>query len=355
MGTKLTENLETTKVLDYVVPHGDRYAVHLIDTPGFNDTRIGNFRVLGKISSYLKETYSRGMLLSGVIYIHDITGPRMGEIAEKCLEMVHELCGSSFMETTLIVTAKWSTQQEGHDYGCQLDRERELCSEPRYWKRLIREGAETCRFLRTPESAAEIIDKLVRKAEKKGWRMEPLKIQTELEKGENLVDTSAGTVFVQSRLKDEEDLKTIVEDLKKRPDTLPNQWEAEQVEDALEDVQKETFECEEVQREMTDSYANCRKAEKSNWKAYALTGAGIGMVVLSCAWYFLDPRSSEKIRKAGTKLLEVARGLEKMRALSENQKSTMQLGLALGSGVAALTVETQRRRNESEYRRESLQ
>jgi len=47
--------------------------VHLIDTPGFDDTRISDTDILKDILHFMQELHIDNVQLSGIIYLHDLT------------------------------------------------------------------------------------------------------------------------------------------------------------------------------------------------------------------------------------------------------------------------------------------
>lgn len=67
--------------------------VWLIDTPGFDDTETSDADVFQEIATFLARCFETGIRLSGVIYLHRITDPRMSGSAMKNLELFKLLCG----------------------------------------------------------------------------------------------------------------------------------------------------------------------------------------------------------------------------------------------------------------------
>ncbi|PVH76819.1 hypothetical protein DL98DRAFT_639842 [Cadophora sp. DSE1049] len=51
----------------------------LVDTPGFNDTIMSNKEVTAKIIQWLESSYSTGARVNGIVCIHDITKPGLGQ------------------------------------------------------------------------------------------------------------------------------------------------------------------------------------------------------------------------------------------------------------------------------------
>lgn len=95
--------------------------VHLIDTPGFDDTNRGDADVLKDIATWLSATYKEKTLLSGVLYLHRIIDPRMAGSAKRNLLMFMQLCGPRCFENIVLTTTMWS--QVPADIGEARERE----------------------------------------------------------------------------------------------------------------------------------------------------------------------------------------------------------------------------------------
>ena len=67
----------TKTVQSYSFMLSDSIQVHLLDTPGFDDTERDDFTVLGDVASYLYKTYRQGIQLRGIIYCHKIDDNRV--------------------------------------------------------------------------------------------------------------------------------------------------------------------------------------------------------------------------------------------------------------------------------------
>lgn len=63
---------ETSEVEDWTFMYKPGLRVHLIDTPGFDDTNKKDVEVLRDIAGWLGVTYKKKILLSGLIYLHPI-------------------------------------------------------------------------------------------------------------------------------------------------------------------------------------------------------------------------------------------------------------------------------------------
>lgn len=57
--------------------------MYLIDTPGFDDSRTPDSDILLMVSQELARYYRGDKLLAGIVYLHDISQPRIGGLAKK--------------------------------------------------------------------------------------------------------------------------------------------------------------------------------------------------------------------------------------------------------------------------------
>ena len=97
--------------------------------------------------------------MGGVLYLHDISTKRFTSTARKNLDMFTRICGGASMKKTILVTTNWEKRTSDKLY---IRREREM---KEHWKPIIQQGGEVRRFLRTRESAREIINDLLRSAD----------------------------------------------------------------------------------------------------------------------------------------------------------------------------------------------
>lgn len=129
--------------------------VFLIDTPGFDDAIRSDADIILEISKSLSAQLATGVRLLGVIYIHDITNPRMRGSLQRELEILKLILGSENYKSLLLVTNKWGDEARKREFE---QRQSEL--EDRYWDDLIEGGAGIHRFEGTAESAKSIVAQL---------------------------------------------------------------------------------------------------------------------------------------------------------------------------------------------------
>lgn len=128
--------------------------VHLIDTPGFDDTYKSDTDVLKELAYYLAKSYREGLLLTGIIYLHPITHNRMNGTAFKNLRTFRKLCGEQGVGSVVLATTMWENVNPP-ELGDQ--RERELVNTPEFWGDMKQAGSEVRKHYNTRDSAEAII------------------------------------------------------------------------------------------------------------------------------------------------------------------------------------------------------
>lgn len=156
--------------------------VTLIDTPGFDDTDRTDADILELISEYLLETYARRILLTGIILLQPVTGNRVQGSERSRLRLFEKICGKNAFSHVIIATTMWSELASSVDGESRV---RERISD--FWGDMLQHGAQVVNHNNTPNSALDMVGRLVNKG------TVVLQMQTELEKNHGLVmGTAAG-------------------------------------------------------------------------------------------------------------------------------------------------------------------
>lgn len=151
--------------------------VWLVDTPGFDDTETSDADVFREIATFLARCFETSIRLSGVIYLHRITDPRMSGSAMKNLELFKLLCGKDAFPIVYLVTTRWNELARGSaDLQEAINREMQLCGSEKFWKPMIEAGSSVLRHERSDLSSSEEILKSILKSRGKA----ALAIQTEM-------------------------------------------------------------------------------------------------------------------------------------------------------------------------------
>lgn len=115
--------------------------VHMIDTPGFDDTNRSDVDTLKTITSYLSTSFANGVRINGIIYLHRISDNRISGTGLRNLRMFRELSGSNAWPNTVIGTTMWAASEYAQDEA----RERELAGDVNYFGDLLSHGAKLFR------------------------------------------------------------------------------------------------------------------------------------------------------------------------------------------------------------------
>lgn len=125
------------------------------------------------------------MKLAGVIYLHEISQPRMTGTPRKNLEMFRSLCGNRAIRNVILATTKWS--EVVGDIGAR--REQQLSE--KYWDHMLQLGSKMYRFDVTRESAWAMVSDILASA--KDHPVDSLRIQEELVELKQIIpETEAG-------------------------------------------------------------------------------------------------------------------------------------------------------------------
>jgi len=203
----LINGIGTSEVEEVTFVRGSN-TVHLIDTPGFNDSTRSDVDVLDDITEWLADSYKEKILLSGIVYLHRITEPRMSGTANRDLTMFKNLCGSHASECIVLATTGWP---RGGDDDCEY-REGQLKTKKEYWGDLCRDKSQVMRLMNTQQSALDIVDYLcqLKKTVK-------LTIQTEIvDKHLALTETSAANALSRELTKQIKDFEQAMEGIQGR-------------------------------------------------------------------------------------------------------------------------------------------
>jgi len=144
-----------TTVIQHVIvpcPGDSTRRIVFVDTPGFNDTWVGDKKIFGRIVDWLASS-CRGMKLAGILYLHDISQARI-EPARDNLQMFHTLCHPPALQNVVLATTKWS------DIPADVGRPREQQISKQYW---TGSGLGVPRFDNTYKSAWAVVDIILEK------------------------------------------------------------------------------------------------------------------------------------------------------------------------------------------------
>ncbi|KAK5083204.1 hypothetical protein LTR05_007088 [Lithohypha guttulata] len=179
----------TTDVQEYSFVYESRYLIHLVDTPGFDDTHRSDADVLRDIACWMGTVYMQEARLAGIIYLHPITDNRMRGSARRNLRMFKKLCGEECFPKIVLASTFWSSIDvvTGQRY------ERELIDTESFWGYMTQRGSSVMRHTdcKDQKSAFAILQYILSQSLEK--QDIPLAIQREMvDQSKSINDTAAG-------------------------------------------------------------------------------------------------------------------------------------------------------------------
>ncbi|KAL3486917.1 hypothetical protein BJX62DRAFT_241498 [Aspergillus germanicus] len=188
--------------------------IHLIDTPGFNDTNRPDIETLGVLASYLGASYANGIQIHGIIFLHPITDNRMSGSSMHTMEMLKMVCGWTSYVNMVVATTMWPDKSAATSNGpLRVDsqtavetREAELITDERFLGDVVEKGAAVFRHKETGAkdissqtlSARRIVEHLIAEADSPTYKHKPLRIQREIiDERKTLAELVAGTAIAE--------------------------------------------------------------------------------------------------------------------------------------------------------------
>ena len=184
----------TTQVEPVVIDTSDRFPslknhrTVAVDTPGFNDEHVGDDEIRRRITDWLTASYRKGMILGGIIYLHDISQDKlsMSSAADQIIETFNRLSGGAALDKVVLGTTKWARLSESD--GSR--RETEL--KEVHWKSMRDKGSKVLRFVGDKSSAWDIVSVFLKRASERRKEI-ALQIQDEMAVKRKIIpETNAG-------------------------------------------------------------------------------------------------------------------------------------------------------------------
>ncbi|KAJ3531634.1 hypothetical protein NMY22_g8073 [Coprinellus aureogranulatus] len=198
----------------------------LVDCPGFDtdmDTSA-DFQILKRLATWLKQSYPKGTVLGGIVYMHDISVTRsQPDGFQKKLAWLNQLYDDKVpFSAVVFVTSKWGREEEE---TC-VKREQEY--QDVHWKNVLnpaREGEKGARVMRLKassktepkpeeESAWEVITSILKEMENravKGLLTEVRRIERSSIRGQD-AKAAAELRTALERMKQAEDRLTVLKE-----------------------------------------------------------------------------------------------------------------------------------------------
>jgi len=155
-----------------------------VDTPGFDHTNKTEIDILKMVADWLKTTYEKDILLSGLVYCHRISNTQMAATSVRHLRTFEELCGKDALQNVILATTMWDEIDEATG---KIEEEK---MKTKYWNKMLERRSTAGRFMGTYESALQLLQPLIDAA---NFRRSSLLLQYEMvDMGKQLNETSAG-------------------------------------------------------------------------------------------------------------------------------------------------------------------
>jgi hypothetical protein len=237
--------------------------VHLVDTPGFDDTHRSDVQVLQDVAHWLSASFQEGIRLSGIIYMHRISDLRMGGSALRNLGMFKKLCGEKVYQSVVLTTSMWSKVTP--EVGAR--RERELVETNGFWGLMCQRGSHVFRYLDTQASARELVGYILSL-----HIQATLAIQDEIvNQGHEIDETAAAhelnADIIRERKQHMVDLAAAREDMRQamleHDEELQRHYKSE-----MDDLQSKIHETEAEQRKLTQTLADVDKRKEEEFRAF---------------------------------------------------------------------------------------
>jgi myosin heavy subunit len=180
------------------------HQVVLVDTPGFDDTTRSDCEVLETIGNWLRTSYEQQVFLRGIIYLQDISQPRVRGNQLKSMRMFRSLTGKENMDNVVLLTTMWDKVSD--EKGTQF--ERELTRDDDFWGGMVVDGAKVLRHDGTRRSAERVVLDLI------GKSAFATRFQREVAAGKSFLDTGAGEILGEELKKQRREYEQHIQDLK---------------------------------------------------------------------------------------------------------------------------------------------
>ncbi|XP_014551796.1 hypothetical protein COCVIDRAFT_111963 [Bipolaris victoriae FI3] len=187
--------------------------VHLLDTPGFNDSRQSDGKVLQELAYWLTAAYERDIRLSGIIYLHCITNNRLPGTAVRALDAFKKMCGTEAFKGVILATTMWDMVSV-KDLAKAEKRHEEFYEKVRH--DIIEHGGKLVRLSAVEIDAVKILRHIVQKN-----RRLTLRFQRQLV-DENLLiyETEAGQVLYEDLHKRYRSLQVMADEAHRQMDEI---------------------------------------------------------------------------------------------------------------------------------------
>ncbi|PPR00018.1 hypothetical protein CVT24_009025 [Panaeolus cyanescens] len=143
----------THTISAYRVDDSNDNRFYMIDTPGFNDQKLSEFRIIDMIKTWMKDNELE--VVGRILYLSKITDVRLSGSRLRSLSMLKSLTGGDSARNVSFVTTMWDQLWNESQVERAEGRYAQLRDE--HWGDFIRQGSQILRFHNTQESALDIM------------------------------------------------------------------------------------------------------------------------------------------------------------------------------------------------------
>ncbi|KAE9368403.1 hypothetical protein N431DRAFT_470113 [Stipitochalara longipes BDJ] len=316
--------------------HNER-TVHLIDTPGINDSGRTELDVLKEIAFWLTAAHDNSIQLNGIVYLHSIAAPKWAASCAKATTLLKAICGPENYPSIVLATTHWDSVSA--DIGNK--RHEELSENEDMWGSLRTGGAILSYHSSGKTSAVRIINHLMRQPKC------TLAIQIELDSPEKkLSDTEAGREIIELW---GYQLSALEEEIKKQTELDlrdANQLRKESMAELQEQFKKQqTYIVDsQITREQLHSEWEARnegRLRKLRWEREEIEGKieEVQLLQGDCAVYEQERNMElERLKRRAKELDRLEMNNIAGRSLEVSKKSMYLSGLGVAVGVASLAA-----------------
>ncbi|KAF1830684.1 hypothetical protein BDW02DRAFT_650469 [Decorospora gaudefroyi] len=136
--------------------------VHLLDTPGFNDSQRSDSETLQELAYWLTVAYERNIKLSGLVYLHCIRNNRFSGSAVRALDAFKEMCGEEAFCGVVLATTMWDTVS-GSDNELAKAEKRHAEIHEKVRHNILQHGGRTVRLSAVEVDAKNILEHIISK------------------------------------------------------------------------------------------------------------------------------------------------------------------------------------------------
>jgi hypothetical protein len=184
--------------------------VHLIDTPGFDDSGRSDGETLQELAYYLAAAYTHDIQISGIIYLHRITDTRLQGSASRALRAFKKMLGESNYCGVVLATTRWD--ELAYDQLRTAEGRHQELSE-KFWADIKEQGGQILRLTAGRNDAMNIVRHIVNKDRRITLAFQRELMETKLP----LCMTGPGIILFEPTTKEYENLQ---EQLSNVEDTL---------------------------------------------------------------------------------------------------------------------------------------